>query len=110
VANTAIAAKLGVSPASVTAWRERFAGEGLARFGRVRAGRGRKPSISAEKVEAIVQATLHQTPPGQTRWSCRPMARAQGVSKATVQRIWQARGLRPHRGNVQAGDTGPSAR
>src|SRR6266568_4737815 len=85
------------SPASVTAWRARFAGDGLAKFARVREGRGRKASISAEKVAAIVQATLHQTPPGETHWSCRTMARAQGVSPATVQRIWSARGLQPHR-------------
>ncbi len=97
VATTAIAAGLGVSPASVTAWRARFAGDGLAKFARVREGRGRKASISAEKVAAIVQATLHQTPPGETHWSCRTMARAQGVSPATVQRIWSARGLQPHR-------------
>jgi hypothetical protein len=97
VANTAISAQLGVSPASVAAWRERFAAEGLARFGRVREGRGRKPQISAEKVEAIVHATLHEKPPGQTHWSCRSMAKAQGVSKATVQRIWKARDLQPHR-------------
>jgi len=96
-ANTAIAAQLGVSPASVTCWRERFAREGLAKFGRVREGRGRKPQISAEKVEAIVHATLHDKPPGETHWSCRSMAKAQGVSKATVQRIWKARGLQPHR-------------
>jgi transposase len=97
VANTAAAARLGVSPASVAAWRERFAAEGLAKLGRVRAGRGRKPRISAEKVEAIVHATLHGKPPGETHWSCRSMAKAQGVSPATVQRIWSARGLQPHR-------------
>ena len=54
-------------------------------------------SIPAEKVEAIVHATLHEKPPGETHWSCRSMAKAQGVSKATVQRIWKARGLQPHR-------------
>ena len=97
VATTVIAAQLGVSPASVTGWRQRFASEGLAQFGQVAGGRGRKPSVSAEKVEAIVQATLHDKPPGETHWSCRSMARAQGVSKATVQRIWKARGLQPHR-------------
>jgi transposase len=97
VASTAIAKAVGASPASVTAWRERFAAEGLARFGTVRGGRGRKPSISAEKVAAIVHATLQDKPPGQTRWSCRSMAKAQGVSPATVQRIWHARGLAPHR-------------
>jgi len=49
VATTAIAARLGVSPASVTGWRQRFASEGLVRFGKVAGGWGRKPSVSAEK-------------------------------------------------------------
>jgi transposase len=81
----------------VTAWRERFEQEGLKASTVVRAGRGRKPSIAAEKVEEIVSATLHETPEGETHWSCRSMAKAHGVSPATVQRIWSARGLRPHR-------------
>ncbi len=97
VANTRIAERAGVSVMTVRAWRERFATDGLAKFGRVREGRGRKVSIPAEKVEAIVHATLHEKPPGETHWSCRSMAKAQGVSKATVQRIWKARGLQPHR-------------
>ena len=96
VANTRIAEQAGVSVMTVRAWRERFATDGLAKFGRVREGRGRKVSIPAEKVEAIVHATLHEKPPGETHWSCRSMAKAQGVSKATVQRIWKARGLQPH--------------
>ena len=97
LASTAIAGQLGVSPSSVVAWRARFAEEGLAKLGKVREGRGRKPSIPAETVEAIVAATLHEKPPGETHWSCRSMAKAQGVSPATVQRIWSARGLQPHR-------------
>jgi transposase len=68
----------------------------LTRLGKVRKGRGRKPSIPPEKVEAIIEATLHSKPPGETHWSCRSMAKAQGVSPATVQRIWSARGLKPH--------------
>jgi transposase len=98
VANTRIGAELGVSPTSVHNWRERFSVEGLRGIGVVRAGRGRKPSIPAEKVQAIVQATLHEKPPGgETHWSCRSMAKAKGVSPATVQRIWSARDLKPHR-------------
>ena len=97
LANTAIAQALGVSPSSVAAWRSRFLEEGWAKLGEVRKGRGRKPSIAAEKIEAIVEATLHSTPPGQTHWSCWTMAQAQGVSHDTVQRIWSARGLKPHR-------------
>jgi len=97
IANTHIAAQVGVSPATVKAWRERFSDEGLTAFGGVRPGRGRKPQISQQKVAEIVRATLHDTPPAETHWSCRSMARAQGVSPATVQRIWSARGLKPHR-------------
>jgi transposase len=97
VANTRIGAEVGVSPTTVSNWRGRFEAEGLGLFGPVRPGRGRKPSIPPEKVEAIVHATLHEKPPGETHWSCRSMAKAQGVSSATVQRIWSARNIQPHR-------------
>ena len=97
VANTQIGAELGVSPTSVANWRARFAEQGLSLFGPIRPGRGRRPSIAKEKVEEIVRATLQDTPAGETHWSCRSMAKAHGVSAATVQRIWSARGLQPHR-------------
>ena len=97
VANTRIGSELGVSPTSVSTWRVRFGEQGLALFGPIKQGRGRKPSIPEEKVREIVQATLHEKPEAETHWSCRTMATAQGVSAATVQRIWSARGLRPHR-------------
>jgi transposase len=96
-ANTRIATEVGVAPMTVKAWRERFAQDGLKDFSAVRPGRGRKPSIPASKIEEIVELTLHETPPGETQWSCRSMAVRVGVSPATVQRIWSARGLKPHR-------------
>ncbi|MFZ5871977.1 MAG: IS630 family transposase [Actinomycetota bacterium] len=97
VANTRIAAEVGVTAVTVRAWRERFAEEGLAKFGEVRPGRGPKPSIPAETVEAIVHATLHSTPKGQTHWSVRTLAAEFDVSPASVHRIWQALDLKPHR-------------
>jgi len=96
IASTAIAARLEVSPSSVVAWRDRFAEEGLAKIGRVRPGRGRKAQIPAEKIDEIVRLTQETTPEGETHWSCRSMAKAAGVSPATVQRVWSARGLKPH--------------
>src|SRR4051794_42444 len=96
VANTWIAEQVGVSVVTVREWRDRFGAEGLARFGKVREGRGRKPTIPAEKVAEIVRMTKDEKPDGQTHWSCRTMAKAAGVSPATVQRIWSARGLKPH--------------
>jgi hypothetical protein len=65
-------------------------------LGEVRPGRGPKPSIPAEKVEQIVHDTLHAKPEGETHWSTWSMAKHAGVSRSTVQRIWRARGLKPH--------------
>jgi transposase len=97
VANSHIAQRIGVSVGTVRAWRARFAEDGLAKLGQIRRGRGRKPSISEEQIAEIVELTLHSKPEGHTHWSCRTMADRVGVSPATVQRIWDARGLKPHR-------------
>jgi transposase len=97
MANTAIAQALSLSPASVTNWRARFAEEGIAHLGQVRKGRGRKPWIPRDTIEKILDLTQNYRPKGETQWSCRTMAEAVGVSKDTVQRVWSARGLKPHR-------------
>jgi len=96
LANARIATRVGVSPATVRAWRARFAQEGLAKLGTVRPGRGRKSTIPQAKIDEIVELTRHSKPAGQTHWSCRTMAQRVGVSPATVQRVWAARGLKPH--------------
>src|SRR5438445_6535788 len=95
--NSAIARTLGASRPTVILWRSRYAEGGAQALTGTRPGGGRKPTISAAKIKAIVQATTQTTPPGQTHWSCRSMAKAEGVSAATVQRIWDAHGLTPHR-------------
>ncbi len=97
VANAVIAEEVGVTAVTVRAWRTRFAVDGLAGLGKIRDGRGRKPSISEETVAEIVTLTTTTTPPGATHWSCRTMANRVGVSSATVQRIWSDLGLQPHR-------------
>jgi transposase len=95
-ATTRIAAEVGVAPMTVKAWRDRFSEIGLKDFSAVRPGRGRKPSIPQDTIDEIVRLTLHETPPGETHWSCRTMAAHAGLSSSTVQRIWSARGLKPH--------------
>ncbi|MDQ6850740.1 MAG: IS630 family transposase [Actinomycetota bacterium] len=96
VANAQIAERVGTSPTTVRAWRTRFELEGLAKLGKVRAGRGRKSTIPQAKIDEIVELTRNSKPAGQTHWSCRTMAAQVGVSPATVQRVWAARGLKPH--------------
>jgi transposase len=95
-ANTQIAEQVGVSAVTVRAWRARFGEDGLSKFAEVRPGRGRKPQIPQEKIDEIVRLTQESKPEGETHWSCRTMAKATGVSAATVQRVWHARGLKPH--------------
>lgn len=97
VANKVIAERHGVTAVTVRAWRAAFEAEGLTNWGKVKPGRGRKPSITAAQVAEIVELTTTTTPPGHTHWSCRTMAKRVGVSPATVQRIWSELGLQPHR-------------
>ncbi|MGH2801279.1 MAG: IS630 family transposase [Thermoleophilaceae bacterium] len=96
VANTVTAERLAVSRSTVLGWRSQFLEDGVAGVGRVRPGRGRKPSIPAGKIEEIVERTQHETPPDATHWSVRTMAKAAGVGPTFVHKIWRARGLKPH--------------
>ena len=97
LANEWISRTAGVTPVTVRSWRARFEQEGLAKLGKVRSGRGRKPSIAQSKIDEIVNLTRNSKPQGQTYWSVRTMAREVGISPAQVQRIWAARGLKRHR-------------
>lgn len=97
MSNNQISKQLGVSRTTVLLWRERFATGGCVSLLKIKEGRGRRSQISANKVQQIVETTLQTTPPGATHWSTRTMAKAHGVSNATVHRIWNAHGLKPHR-------------
>ncbi len=97
LSNSGIAREVGVSRPTVILWRERFRQRGPEGLTKIAPGRGRPVTYNADRVKQIIEATTQSTPPGATHWSTRTMAKAQGVSKATVQRIWSAHGLRPHR-------------
>ena len=97
LSNNALAKKLGTSRPTVLLWRGRFQHAGVDGLLRDAPRPGRRKKISDRKVEAIVNATLHTTPPAATHWSVRSMAKAQKVSPSTVHRIWRAYGLQPHR-------------
>ena len=91
-----IARRLGISRPTVQLWRERFLALRLRGLEKDAPRPGRKPQIAAEKVQQVVEATLHTTPTDATHWSTRSMARAQGISEATVRRIWRRHRLKPH--------------
>jgi transposase len=89
----AIADELGVNRHTCRLWRRRIVAEG--RLWEVAEGRGRRPQSGL--AERIINATLQTEPKGQTHWSSRTMAKAQGEHASTVQRIRQEHGLQPHR-------------
>ncbi len=95
--DVAIAEQLSVNRNTVILWRKRFCEEGLDGLWDVAPGRGRKPLYDVDKIAAIIDATLQTKPAGVTHWSCRTMAESQGVSKATINNIWRAHKLQPHR-------------
>lgn len=94
--NIEIGAAVGLSRATVGMWRRRFATQGIAGlYDEQRAGGPR--SIDDERIAALVRKTLDSKPEGRTHWSCRAIAAETGLSKSTVQRVWRAFGIQPHR-------------
>src|ERR1700687_3750417 len=91
-----IARGLKISRPTVQLWRQRFLALRLSGLEKDAPRPGRIPKISPRKIEAVVNATLHELPPNATHWSTRSLANAQGLSEATVRRIWKQHGLKPH--------------
>jgi transposase len=91
-----IASTHGVNRHTAALWRGRVLVEGIGAVWEIQAGRGRKPKYDLERRDAIIEATVESKPKGMTHWSCRTMAEAQGVSKNTVNRLWQLHNLKPH--------------
>src|SRR2546430_9535226 len=77
-------------------WQERLGARGLPGLQGDETGRGRKPPPGAWVTEGGVKRPLHETPPAATHWSARTLAKALGISHTSVQRIWNAHGLKPH--------------
>src|SRR5258708_28498670 len=92
-----IGADLAIWRGTVGRWRGRFIADGVTGIERDETRPGRKPKISTRKVKTVVALTTQQRPDNATHWSTRSMAAVAGVSEASVRRIWQAHGLKPHR-------------
>src|SRR5215510_8406030 len=87
----------GKSRNAVNRWRERFEAEGIDGLMRDKTRRSRIPPLPAAVRERTVALTLTDPPGETTHWTATVMARAVGISVSSVQRIWRAHGLQPHR-------------
>jgi transposase len=94
--NQQVAAELRVDKTTVGKWRRRFVEHRIDGL-RDEPRSGAPRTVDDARIEAVIVRTLESQPPDATHWSSRGMARASGLSVSTVQRIWRAFGLQPHR-------------
>lgn len=95
--NKPLARQLSTSLPTVLLWRRRFEEEGLAGLLQDKPRSGRPHQISPKQEADLVEATRNTKPKNGTHWTVRTMARRQGISPASVQRIWKRYHLQPHR-------------
>ena len=89
--------RTGKAKTVIWRWQERFHEEGPAGLWRDKTRPSRVPPLSPEVAERVVAMTLGGPPPGASHWTGKAMAKAAKISVSSVQRIWRANGLQPHR-------------
>jgi transposase len=87
----------GKGKPTIWRWQARFMAEGVDGLLHDATRPSGKPALAPATVERVVKMTLAEPPGETTHWTCRAMAKAAGVSHRSVQRIWAAHGLKPHR-------------
>ena len=92
-----VAQTIGVSRPTVWRWQQRFAEIGVEGLLRDKTRKPGKTSIAAEATVRVVALTCTEPPHQATHWTGRAMAQATGISLGSVQRIWRAHKLQPHR-------------
>ena len=92
-----VAHSIGVSRPTVWRWQQRFAESGVEGLLRDKTRKPGKAPIAAETTAQVVALTCTEPPHQATHWTGRAMAKAIGISVGSVQRIWRAGKLQPHR-------------
>ena len=87
----------GVSKTAVWRWQARFMDEGVEGLLRDKTRPPGTPRLPLDVAERVVALTLCDPPGETTHWTGRLMAKVAGVGLTSVQRIWKAHGLAPHR-------------
>src|ERR1700756_382121 len=92
-----VAQSVGVSRPTVWRWQQRFAESGVEGLLRDKTRKPGKAPIAPETTAQVVALTCTEPPHQATHWTGRAMAKAIGISVGSVQRIWRAHKLQPHR-------------
>src|SRR5246500_3504528 len=97
VGTNEIMRRTGKSKTCVWRWQERFMREGYDGLLRDKTRPSRIPALGSETVERVVALTQSEAAAEATHWTSAKMANAVGISASSVQRIWRAHGLQPHK-------------
>ena len=98
VGTNEIMRQTGKSKTAVWRWQERFMEEGVEGLLHDKTRPSRIPPLPSEVAEGVVKLTIGTDPPGEaTHWTAAVMAEMTGISVSSIQRIWRAHGLQPHR-------------
>ena len=89
--------RTGKSKTCVWRWQERFMQEGCEGLLRDKTRPSRIPPLGAGVAARVVVLTQTDPPAEATHWTATMMAQEVGISASSVQRIWRAHGLQPHR-------------
>ena len=87
----------GLSKPAVWRWQERYMREGVEGLLRDKTRKPGKAPLPPATVAKVVELTLGEPPGETTHWTSRAMAGAVGIGVVSVQRIWKAHSLTPHR-------------
>jgi transposase len=93
----AIMAATATAKTTVWRWQERFMEEGVEGLLRDKTRPPGRAPVADDRTKAVVEMTLKPPPHEATHWTARAMAKVVGLAVSTVQRIWKAHGLAPHR-------------
>src|SRR5258707_8897184 len=93
----AIQRQTGKGNPTIWRWQARFMAEGVDGLLHEATRPAGKPPLPSATIERVVEITLAEPPGEATHWTGRALAKAAGVSHRSVQRIWAAHGLKPHR-------------
>ncbi len=92
-----VAKQAGVSRPAVWRWQQRFGEEGVDGLLRDKTRPPGTPPHNAGTVAEVLALTCSEPPGEVTHWTGRAVAKAVGISLRSVQRIWEAHHLQPHR-------------
>src|SRR3954453_2453690 len=88
--------RLGTTNPTIIRWKERFLAAGMDGLDTTHPGQKAYRLTSSLRAK-VLNATRKKPGDGSTHWSCRKLAKALGISKDLVHRVWQEAGIKPHR-------------